>query len=225
MLTALSSQNAPDGLPSLAAQFDVAELITPYSEYYVNLRHPGLIRTCVAVLNSGPFSANDIPLMHLATCRTRTRRLQRSPHVRTGGFTLLEMIVVLVIIGLIMGLVGPRLFSQADKAKVQTAQTQVKMLRGALDTMRLDISRYPSQEEGLALLMNQPTDSQTAPRWQGPYLEDGVPNDPWGNPYKYLPEASGTHPFSLYSLGADGKSGGTGFDTDIGELPQKQATQ
>ncbi|MEO9078078.1 MAG: type II secretion system major pseudopilin GspG [Rhodanobacter sp.] len=160
--------------------------------------------------------------MDTAIFRTRNRRLAST---RTGGFTLLEMIVVLVIIGLIMGLVGPRLFSQADKAKVQTAQTQVKMLRGALDTMRLDISRYPSQEEGLDLLMHSPTDAKTAARWHGPYLEDGVPNDPWGNPYKYSPEASGVHAFSLYSLGADGKSGGTGFDADVGQLPQQQAAQ
>lgn len=155
----------------------------------------------------------------------RTRYRHRLPHTRMGGFTLLEMIVVLVIIGLIMGLVGPRLFSQADKAKVQTAETQVKMLRGALDTMRLDISRYPTQEEGLGILMNRPGDSKTAARWQGPYLEDGVPDDPWGNPYQYSPQASGLHAFSLYSLGADGKSGGTGFDADVGQLPQQQTPQ
>lgn len=142
-----------------------------------------------------------------------------------GGFTLLEMIVVLVIIGLIMGLVGPRLFSQADKAKVQTAQTQVKMLRGALDTMRLDISRYPTQEEGLALLMRKPADSKTAERWHGPYLEDGVPEDPWGNAYQYSPHGSGVHAFTLYSFGADGASGGTGYDADVGQLPQQPTAQ
>lgn len=165
----------------------------------------------------------DQLLMHTVVLRPRiSRTLSNS---RMGGFTLLEMIVVLVIIGLIMGLVGPRLFSQADKAKVQTAQTQVKMLRGALDTMRLDISRYPSQEEGLGLLMHQPTDSKTAPRWHGPYLEDGVPEDPWGNAYQYSPNASGVHAFSLYSFGADGTSGGTGFDADVGQLPQQQTSK
>lgn len=139
---------------------------------------------------------------------------------RQGGFTLLEMIVVLVIIGLIMGLVGPRLFSQADKAKVQTAQTQVKMLRGALLTMRLDISRLPTEQEGLSLLVDKPSDPALAARWHGPYLDDKVPLDPWGHPYQYSPEPSGMQPFTLYSFGADGKPGGTGNDADIGYLPQ-----
>lgn len=135
------------------------------------------------------------------------------------GFTLLEMIVVLVIIGLIMGLVGPRLFSQADKAKVQTAETQVRMLRGALETMRLDIGRFPQQEEGLRLLTEKPSDPKIAQRWQGPYLDDGVPSDPWGNPYEYSPQGSGNHPFALYSLGADGAPGGKDYDTDVGLVP------
>jgi len=141
---------------------------------------------------------------------------------RITGFTLLEMIVVLVIIGLIMGLVGPRLFSQADRAKVQTAETQVRMLRGALETMRLDIGRFPSEQEGLQLL----TDAGNAPdvqqRWRGPYLEEGVPRDPWGNAYQYSPRPAGTHAFTLYSLGADGQPGGSGNDADIGQLPSQQ---
>ena len=87
------------------------------------------------------------------------------PAAAQRGFTLLEMIVVLVIIGLIMGLIGPRLFGQADKAKVQTAQTQVKMLKGALETMRLDIGRFPTREEGLGLLVDKPADAGLASRW------------------------------------------------------------
>lgn len=94
------------------------------------------------------------------------------------GFTLLEMIVVLVIIGMLMGLVGPRLFNQADKAKAQTADTQVKMLKGALLTMRLDIGRLPTEEEGLALLNTPPSDERLGAFWHGPYLEGGVPLDP-----------------------------------------------
>ncbi|HET6396415.1 MAG TPA: type II secretion system major pseudopilin GspG [Pseudoxanthomonas sp.] len=135
------------------------------------------------------------------------------------GFTLLEMIVVLVIIGLIMGLVGPRLFRQADKAKVQTAETQVRMLRGALETMRLDLGRFPTQDEGLQLLTARPADQALAQRWQGPYLEDGVPMDPWGNPYQYSPQPAGNHSFTLYSFGADGQPGGEGNDADVGQLP------
>lgn len=140
------------------------------------------------------------------------KRLQR-------GFTLLEMIVVLVIIGLIMGLVGPQLFGQADKAKVQTADTQVRMLRGAVQTMRLDIGRFPTQEEGLNLLVQPPTDSRVSARWQGPYLDEVVPLDPWGNPFQYSTAPSGTQAFSLYSFGADGQPGGEGHDADIGHVP------
>ena len=138
---------------------------------------------------------------------------------RSAGFTLLEMIVVLVIIGLIMGLVGPRLFGQADKAKVQTAETQVKMLRGALQTMRLDISRWPTEQEGLALLTTRPASAEAVRGWAGPYLDEAVPLDPWGKPYQYAPQAAGENPFTLYSFGADGKSGGEGQDADVGYVP------
>lgn len=140
-----------------------------------------------------------------------------------AGFTLLEMIVVLVIIGLIMGLVGPRLFGQADKAKVQTAETQIKMLRGALQTMRLDISRWPTEQEGLGLLVTKPSDPAAAQGWAGPYLDEDVPLDPWGHPYQYSPQPSGNNPFTLYSFGADGKPGGQGQDADIGYLPGDSA--
>jgi general secretion pathway protein G len=146
------------------------------------------------------------------------RRIPRTAaHAR--GFTLLETIVVLVIIGLIMGLIGPRLFGQADKAKVQTAQTQVRMLKGALETMRLDIGRFPAEAEGLALLVKKPADPGLASRWGGPYLDGSVPDDPWGNPYQYSPKAAGDQPITLYSMGADGKAGGTGLDADVGYTP------
>lgn len=150
----------------------------------------------------------------------RTRPIQQHATRRAArGFTLLEMIVVLVIIGLIMGLVGPRLFGQADKAKVQTAGTQIKMLGGALQTMRLDISRFPTDQEGLGLLVQPPTDERAARAWGGPYIDESVPLDPWGNPYKYSSQPSGTQSYTLYSLGADGQPGGEGFDADVGHLP------
>lgn len=142
-----------------------------------------------------------------------------APRIRAGGFTLLEMIVVLVIIGLIMGLIGPRLFGQADKAKVQTAQTQVRMLKGALETMRLDIGRFPTEEEGLSLLVRKPADGALAGRWTGPYLDGAVPEDPWGYPYQYVPKPSADQPLTLYSTGADGKPGGSDFDADVGYTP------
>ena len=137
------------------------------------------------------------------------------------GFTLLEMLVVLVIIGLLAGLVGPRLFSKVDQSKVTTAQTQVKLLRGAVENVRLDIGRYPTPEEGLSLLTKAPSDPALAPRWRGPYLDDALPTDPWGNAYQYaLPGANGQG-FALYSFGSDGKRGGEGDARDLGVLPQE----
>lgn len=143
----------------------------------------------------------------------------RARNVRLSGFTLLEMLVVLVIIGLLGGLVGPRLFSKVDAAKIQTAASQIKLLRGAVETMRLDINVYPTEEMGLRLLVTPPADSGLATRWKGPYLDGALPLDPWGNAYGYKPEATATSAFTIYSFGADGKLGGTGNDADIGVEP------
>lgn len=136
--------------------------------------------------------------------------------VRSAGFTLLEMLVVLVIIGLLVSMVGPRLFTKVDSAKVQTTQAQIKLLRGAIETMRLDINIYPSAEQGLRLLTDPPTDAALRARWRGPYLEGAVPLDPWGTAYQYAPPEVSGQPFILYSFGGDGKPGGTGTDQDIG---------
>lgn len=145
--------------------------------------------------------------------------MQRKSKTTERGFTLLEMIVVLVIIGLIAGLVGPNLFRQADRAKVQTAETQVKMIRGALHTLRLDIGRLPTQEEGLKLLVQRPQDEKVAQFWEGPYIDGGVPLDPWNRDYVYSSSPSEIESFSLYSLGADGQQGGDGDNSDVGYLP------
>jgi len=142
-----------------------------------------------------------------------------------SGFTLIEMLVVLVIIGLLASLVGPKLFTKVDSSKVQTAQTQVKMLKGALETLRLDINRFPSEVEGLTLLNTAPADEKLRVRWRGPYLDEELPKDPWGNPYQYSVPGSNNQPFALYSLGADGKRGGEGYDADIGYLPPSDANK
>lgn len=134
---------------------------------------------------------------------------------RRNGFTLIELLVVLVILGMLAGLVGPRLFSNVDKSKVKTAETQVKMLRGSLQSYRLDVGNYPTTEQGLPALIQKPSDVRN---WQGPYLEDELPKDPWGNAYQYKSPAQNIQEFALYSLGADGKSGGDGLNADVGIL-------
>ena len=141
-------------------------------------------------------------------------------HRLEHGFTLLEMLVVLVIIGLLAGLVGPRLFSRVDDSKIKAAEVQVKMIKGALETLRLDIGRFPTQEEGLSLLQNPPSDARLKSLWRGPYLDEELPLDPWGSPYQFSIPGSKGQPFALYSFGADGKAGGSGVDADVGYLPE-----
>jgi general secretion pathway protein G len=138
---------------------------------------------------------------------------------RNRGFSLLELLVVLLIIGLLASLVGPRLFTKVDSSRVQTALVQIKNFKGVLETMRLDVGRFPTQDEGLQMMTKAPLDDRIKARWRGPYLDEEVPLDPWGNPYQYSLPGSGGQPFALYSLGADGKRGGEGYDADIGYLP------
>jgi general secretion pathway protein G len=116
------------------------------------------------------------------------------------GFTLLELLVVIVIIGLLAGYVAPRYFSQVGKSEVQVARAQIDSFEKALDQYRLEKRRYPSAEEGLAAVQ--------------PYLKKTLPNDPWGHPYMYRPGTSGDD-FQLISYGRDGKAGGNGEDADI----------
>jgi general secretion pathway protein G len=133
---------------------------------------------------------------------------------KNGGFTLIELLIVMVILGLLASLVGPRLFGQLDASKVKAARTQIEMLGSALDTYRLDLNRYPSTEQGLAMLWEKPTDAVYAEKWRGPYLKKKVEKDPWGNPYSYKSPAEKGE-YELSSLGADGKEGGTGDNSDI----------
>ncbi len=144
------------------------------------------------------------------------RGLGRSP--QAAGFTLVEMLVVMVIIGLLAGLIGPRLFTRVDDSKVRAAEVQVKIIRGALETMRLDIGRFPTAEEGLGLLFYAPQDERLKMLWRGPYLDEEIPLDPWGQPYQYSMPGRDGRPFALFSYGADGREGGEGINADIGYL-------
>jgi general secretion pathway protein G len=141
----------------------------------------------------------------------RIVRHQTCPAIQQSGFTLLELLVVMVIIGLLAGYVGPKFFAHIGKAEVKTAQAQIDSLEKALDAYRLDTGSYPTTEQGLSSLVQAPAD---VAQWKGPYLKKGVPDDPWHHPYQY--KQPGEHgEFDLLSLGKDGQPGGTGEAEDI----------
>jgi general secretion pathway protein G len=127
------------------------------------------------------------------------------------GFTLLELLVVLVILGLLAGYVAPRYFAQVGKSEVKVARAQIDALEKALDQYRIDTRHYPSAEQGLQALMARPANE---PNWSGPYLRKALPADPWGNPYVYrYPGADGG--VEILSYGRDGRPGGSELDADI----------
>ncbi|MCC6640380.1 MAG: type II secretion system major pseudopilin GspG [Deltaproteobacteria bacterium] len=146
--------------------------------------------------------------------------METSPrHRRSRGFTLIEIMAVVLIIGLLGGIVGAVVFSQVDKARVNTAHAQVKQLESVLEFYRMDNARYPSSEQGLQALVRKPS-GDPQPRSYRPegYLQGGVvPKDPWGEDYQYRsPGEHNPYSFDLWSLGADGKPGGDGNDADVG---------
>lgn len=130
----------------------------------------------------------------------------------TSGFSLLEIMVVMSIIGLLMALVGPNLIRQRGKAEVQSAAVQINQLGTALDSYRLDIGRYPNTQEGLNALRSKPNGVD---RWDGPYINKDIPLDPWSRPYFYRAPGEGGRPYDLFSHGADGAQGGEGDNRDI----------
>ena len=143
--------------------------------------------------------------------RSFTGMAARRGHRSQAGFTLVEILVVITIIGLIMALVGPRVLNYLGESKAKAAKIQIESFASALDLYYLDLGRYPSSNEGLAAL----TRGNNAPGWNGPYLRGGVvPNDPWGHSYVYRAPGARS-PYDIISLGADGQEGGSGTAADI----------
>jgi general secretion pathway protein G len=138
-------------------------------------------------------------------------KFTRATRPGARGFTLMELLIVVVIVGLLVALVGPRFFGQLSKSKQQTTRAQIESFRKALDAYRLDVGRYPTPEQGLEALRRRPG---TEAKWNGPYLDKDVPLDPWGKPYVYRPSADGKE-VELTSYGEDGAPGGQGEAADI----------
>ena len=143
---------------------------------------------------------------------TANERRARGPRHGEEGFTLVEMLVVITIIGLIMGLIGPRVLNYLSESKVKAARIQLQSFSSALDLFYLDAGRYPSSSEGLGALMQR---MPGVAAWNGPYLKgNSLPNDPWNHPYLY--RSPGEHgPYEIISYGADGQEGGSGLAADI----------
>lgn len=143
--------------------------------------------------------------------------MQRKPQNRVSskqrGFSLIELMIVLVILGLIAGIVGPQAMKYLGKGKSQSAKVQIENISAALDMYRLEVGSYPTTADGLKALVSQPSGARG---WNGPYLKKGdVPKDPWNNDYQYKRPGSGGQPYDLSSFGADGSAGGDGEDADI----------
>ena len=146
-----------------------------------------------------------------------SRRLEGGGHpLRASGFTLLEMIVVVAVIGTLAAIVGPALFRNVGDANQSAARSQIEMLGLALESYRLDNLAYPTTEQGLQALVALPTDEPAPTKWRGPYLRRALPDDPWGRPYAYeSPAGKSGQGFDLYTLGRDGELGGEGEDEDV----------
>jgi len=164
-----------------------------------------------------PFAdAPSLPILRIVKPAVEPQQKRR----RERGYSLLEVLIVLTIIALIAALVGPQLMNRLDHSKVTAAEVQVRALSSAIETMRLDLGRYPTNEEGLALL-NAPLGTDDADLWRGPYLDAETPVDPWGSPYVYEAPREDFQRPRVISLGSDREVGGEGLAADItfGDAP------
>lgn len=151
-----------------------------------------------------------------ADAGVRMQAIIRTDRKVRRGFTLLELLVVVIVLGLLAGLVAPQIFGRVGEAKSGTARTQMALLATALDSYRLDNGAYPNTEQGLAALQEKPTREPVPTNWRGPYLRKAVPLDPWNRPYLYrAPGTRNATGFDLATFGRDGKEGGSDEDADL----------
>lgn len=143
----------------------------------------------------------------------KTRDVRGRWRSREAGYSLMEVLIAVAIIATLAALVAPRLFGQLDSSKQAAALTQIRMVETALDTMRLDLGRYPTQDEGLTLLVAP--SAELGATWNGPYMDGGLPEDPWGAPFQYEAVDDLSRRGRVYSLGADAAPGGEGMNADI----------
>jgi general secretion pathway protein G len=140
----------------------------------------------------------------------------RHSATRRSGFTLIEILVVIIVIGLLAGLVGPRILGRVSEAKSATARTQIELLGVALDNYRLDNGAYPTSDQSLGALQEKPAREPIPINWRGPYLKKAIPQDPWGRPYTYRsPGEHNPSGYDLWTLGRDGQPGGDDDNADV----------
>jgi len=178
-----------------------AALSLPAAEFPASKGHPESTDGCWRRGGASPATRRHSPP------RQRTLPLFRDQR----GFTLIELLVVIIVLGLLVGLVGPRLFGRVGQSKTAAARAQIELLGAGLDQYRLDVGSYPDGNVGLEALQRTPN----VPNWNGPYLKKAVPKDPWGNPYRYRCCPGQFGEYDLWSEGADGAPGGEGENADV----------
>ena len=175
-------------------------------------RWPAVLRGSSRLMTAAGICSRGTAAVRRIAAGMRRCRPYNYPHPLQAGFSLVEMLVVLVIIGLIMGLVGPRVLSYLSDSRVKAARLQIESFSNSLDLFYVDTGRYPTTQEGLGALLERPPDAE---RWSGPYLRsNSVPSDPWGNSYVYRsPGAHGA--YDLMSYGSKGREGGESSESEI----------
>lgn len=158
-------------------------------------------------------------MLHIApSSAQQTAQAPSTTTVRhSQGFSLIELLVVITIMGLLIGLIGPQILGRVDKARVTTAKADLATLSQALDMYKLDNHRYPTTDQGLEALVQQPTNSPVPKNWnpEGYLQQANLPQDPWGGDYQYISPGENNRPYEIYTLGNDGQIGGEGYDADL----------